>query len=378
MHVGLSLSFQNLVPGQSDADVYQHELSLARGAEAAGFDSVWTPEHHFTDYMLTPNVPQFLSWLAGQTSSIKLGTMVTVLPWHDPVRAAESFVLLDHLSGGRAIAGIGRGLGRVEFDGFRLDMNHSRTQFREYAEAILTALESGEMAFDGEVYKQPSVQIRPAPLKSFKGRTFASAISPDSVDILARLGTGLMIFAQKPWDTVKDDLDRYRARYFEVNGFEAPRPVMCTCVAVSEDAAEAQAMRDKYIFAYARSTVAHYEFDNVEFANIKGYEYYAGLAKNINKHGLDKFNQFLADLHVAGSPEQVADRLIELSERLELGGLLVSFSYGGMPHDLALRNQQLFVEKVMPRLKAHDVGGDIGVCYEAADTAKERVSAHAL
>src|SRR5262245_57937191 len=112
MHAGLSLTFQNLDGVPSDAEMFRHELALASRAEAAGFDSVWTPEHHFSGYMETPNVLQFLSWVAGQTSRVRLGTMVTVLPWHDPVRVVENFVLLDHLSGGRAVLGIGRGLGR--------------------------------------------------------------------------------------------------------------------------------------------------------------------------------------------------------------------------------------------------------------------------
>ena len=139
MHTGLSLVFQNLDGRLTDAEVYQHELGLAARAEDVGFNSVWTPEHHFSDYQLTPNVPQFLSWVAGRTSTVKLGTMVTVLPWHDPVRVTENFSLLDHLSGGRAMLGLGRGLGRIEFDGFRVEMGESRRRFTEYTEAILDA-----------------------------------------------------------------------------------------------------------------------------------------------------------------------------------------------------------------------------------------------
>src|SRR5258706_10521257 len=192
MHSGLSLIFQNLDGKMSDAEMFRHELALAARAEEAGFDSVWTPEHHFSDYQLTPNVPQFLAWVAGQTKRVKLGTMVTVLPWHDPVRVAENFVLLDHLSEGRAILGLGRGLGRIEFNGFRAKMNESRRRFVEYTEAILAGLETGVMEYDGELYKQPRVKIRPAPHASFRGRTFASAISPSSIDLMARLGVGLM------------------------------------------------------------------------------------------------------------------------------------------------------------------------------------------
>ena len=298
MHTGLSLIFQNLDGRHSDAEVYREELALASRAEGDGFDSVWTPEHHFSDYQLTPNVPQFLSWVAGRTERIKLGTMVTVLPWHDPVRVAENFSLLDHLSGGRAILGLGRGLGRIEFDGFRVEMAESRRRFTEYTEAILQGLESGYMEYNGELYKQPRFGIRPEPLASFKGRTFASAISPQSIDLMARLGVGLMIIAQRPWETVERELAEYRQRFFELNGAEGPKPLLGVFVAVNHDPAEAQRMREVYIQRYARSTVEHYQFDNMRFADIEGYEYYGALASNIAKHGLEKFNGFLADLQV--------------------------------------------------------------------------------
>ncbi len=366
MHTGLSLIFQNLDGKQSDAEMYRQELALASRAEAAGFDSVWTPEHHFSDYQLTPNVPQFLSWVAGRTERVKLGTMVSVLPWHDPVRVAESFCLLDHLSQGRAVLGIGRGLGRIEFDGFRLNMNESRRRFTEYTEAILAGLEKGYLEYDGELYKQPRVRLRPEPFASFRSRTFASAISPQSMDLMARLGVGLMVIAQKPWETVEKELAAYRVRFRELNGCEPPKPILCVFVGVSDDPAEARRMREVYLQRYARSTVEHYEFANVGFESIEGYEYYGALARNIAKHGLDRFNGFLADLQVWGTPAEVAARLRSYVERLDAGALLVTLRFGGMPHEVASRNFDLFAAEVLPALKAHNAGGDIGVVHSEA------------
>lgn len=365
MHTGLGLTFQNLDGHMTDAEMYHHELALARRAEEAGFDSVWAPEHHFSDYQLTPNVAQFLSWLAGQTERIKLGSMVTVLPWHDPVRVVENFSLLDHLSGGRGILGIGRGLGRIEFDGFRLDMNESRRRFTEYTEAIVDALETGYMEHDGELYRQPRIAIRPAPFASFKGRTFASAISPQSMDLMARLGVGLMVIAQKPWETVEAELATYRQRFLELNGEEAPKPILGVWVGVHEDPAEAQRLRDVYIQRYCRSIVEHYEFDDVRFADIEGYEYYAALSANIAKYGLDRFNAFLADLQVWGTPDQVTAQLLAHTERTDAGAVLALLNYGGMPPEVGRANYELFAREVLPALHAHDVGGDIGVRYAA-------------
>lgn len=363
MHIGLGLQFANLDGQVSDADAYRRELELAVRAEAAGFDSVWGSEHHFSDYQLTPQSPMFLSWVAGQTQRVKLGTFVTVLPWHDPVRVAETFSVLDHLSGGRAILGIGRGLGRVEFEGFRLEMGESRRRFAEYSEAVLRALETGVMEYDGELYRQPRVAIRPRPLASFRGRTFASAVSPQSIELMARLGVGIMVIAQKPWATTEKELADYRERYRVLNGEEAPKPVLVVVVGVGRTSAEARRLREVHLQRWARSTVEHYEFDNRGFARIEGYEYYGALAENIAKHGLDTFNGFLADLQVWGTPDECADKLLDYVERTDAGALVTPLSFGGMSTEESRANFDLFVERVLPQLHRHDVGGDIGVRY---------------
>ena len=151
-----------------DAEVYRQELRLAEMAEPLGFDSIWSVEHHFTDYTMCPDVLQFLTYMAGKTQHVKLGTMVIVLPWHDPIRVAEQIALLDHLSGGRLILGLGRGLARVEYEGFRIDQDEGRQRFVEYAQLILDGLEQGYIE-GGATLQQPRRDIRPSPLKSFRG-----------------------------------------------------------------------------------------------------------------------------------------------------------------------------------------------------------------
>lgn len=358
MEVGLALSFSNLNTGVTDAEVYQAELALASAAEDAGYDSVWTPEHHFDGYMMTPNVPQFLSWVAGRTKKIKLGTMVTVLPWHDPVRVAESFILLDHMSEGRALLGIGRGLGKGEFDGFRVPMGESRARFKENAEAVINALETGVMEYDGVYLKQPRVELRPKPYKSFRGRMFASAVSPESIKIMSDLDVGLLVIAQKPWDKVAADLDGYREDYRRINGGTPPKPVFAVFAGVSENPAVVEQMRSQYLQAYARSTTDFYRFDDPSYALLEGYEYYDGLSRTIAKHGLDRFNGFLADMQVWGSPEEVTEKLTAMVERFGIGSFVVYIQFGGMPFELGRANFDLFAEKVMPALKAINTSSD--------------------
>src|SRR5438128_6722505 len=211
MRVGMSVVFQNPGKARRDFEVYQDELRLADLAEPLGFDSIWSVEHHFTDYTMCPDVLQFLTYMAGATRRVALGSMVVVLPWHDPLRVAEQVAMLDNLSDGRFIFGIGRGLGRVEFEGFRVPMEESRGRFIESAEMILRGLEQGYCEYDGTFVKQPRKAIRPAPYRTFKGRTYAAAVSPESMRIMAELGVGILIIPQKPWDVVREELAQSRA-----------------------------------------------------------------------------------------------------------------------------------------------------------------------
>ena len=126
MHVGMALIFQNPGDLRDDREVYDAELALGLQAEPLGFQSLWAVDHHFSGYSMSPDPLQILTWFAGQTEELQLGTAVIVLPWHDPLRVAEQVTLLDNISGGRLLLGIGRGLARLEYEGFRVDRSTSR------------------------------------------------------------------------------------------------------------------------------------------------------------------------------------------------------------------------------------------------------------
>ena len=80
MKVGLSCIFQNPWNNLNDHDVYQHEVRIASQAEALGYDSIWGVEHHFTGYTMCPDVIQWLSFIAGKTERVELGSMAVILP----------------------------------------------------------------------------------------------------------------------------------------------------------------------------------------------------------------------------------------------------------------------------------------------------------
>src|SRR5580765_4478747 len=147
----------------TDAQVVAEEIALAELAEVCGFDALWPVEHHFEDYAFCPDNVEFLAYMAARTSRIGLATGAVIMPWNTPIRVAERISLLDHLSGGRVLFGMGRGLARREYAGFGIPMDESRDRFDESARMVLDALATGFIEGAGPHFPQPRTPIRPAP-----------------------------------------------------------------------------------------------------------------------------------------------------------------------------------------------------------------------
>jgi alkanesulfonate monooxygenase SsuD/methylene tetrahydromethanopterin reductase-like flavin-dependent oxidoreductase (luciferase family) len=352
MHVGMGVIFQGYGEGRTDRNVYRNELRLGDLAEPLGFESLWGVEHHFTDYTMCPDVLQYLTYFAGRTQRIQLGSMVVVLPWHQPVRVAEQVIVLDHMSEGRVILGIGRGLGRVEFEGFGVNQEDSRPLFVESAQTILGALERGYVEHEGAFVKQVRRELRPRPFKSFRGRTYAAAVSPESSEIMARLGIGILIIPQKPWEVVTAELSAYREVFRQVNGVEAPPPIVGGWTYCDENADRAEAHARQYIGEYWRSVVRHYELIGDHLTKMKGYESYKPVQEMTSAPGgLDAMVDFFLGLQVWGTPEQCYARVVDIQNRTGAEAFTAIFSYGAMPYDLAEASLRLFAGEVMPALK---------------------------
>jgi alkanesulfonate monooxygenase SsuD/methylene tetrahydromethanopterin reductase-like flavin-dependent oxidoreductase (luciferase family) len=351
MHVGMAAVFQNPQQRRTDREVYLDELRLADLAEPLGFESIWGVEHHFTDYTMCPDVLQFLTYMAGRTRRAQLGSMVVVLPWHDPMRVAEQIAMLDTISDGRLILGLGRGAGKVEFDGFRLSMDESRPRFVECAETVLGGLETGYCEYEGTYVKQPRAAIRPAPSRSFRGRTYAAAVSPESLPIMARLGVGILIIPQKPWPEVARELETYRGVYRQVNGVDAPPPISAGWTFCDTDAERARAMARRYIGGYYQTVLDHYQFQGDHLGRTKGYEYYGKMSDKIAQYGTDSVIDYFTNLQVWGTPEQCHAKILDIHRRTGNSHYVGVFSYAGMPYDEAERSLRLFAAEVMPALQ---------------------------
>ena len=353
MKLGFAATFQN--PGRelTDAEVYRGDLHLAKQAEGLGFSSVWTVEHHFTGYQMVPDPLLFLSHMAGTSPTLEVGSMCVVLPWHhDPVRVAEQAIMLDHYTQGRFVLGIARGAAPAEFAGFQIDMSVTRPMFIEYAQMIIEALETGVAEFNGQYLKQPRVTLRPEPFRTFKGRTYCGAVSPESMEIMARLGVGMLITPSKPWEVVAVEMAEYQ-RHFQKYQDGQPVPTIAVgWVFCDENPDRAYEIGSKYIKAYWGTVLEHYGFNKPEnFRGKKGYEYYVQGAEAQQKMKEDEIAENFMKFHVWGTPEQCYDKIMNIRGHVGCSGFNGVFRYAGMPYQEADRNLKLFAKKVLPELR---------------------------
>jgi alkanesulfonate monooxygenase SsuD/methylene tetrahydromethanopterin reductase-like flavin-dependent oxidoreductase (luciferase family) len=354
MKVGMTLQLTSF-GGKPDLETYQDELNLMEMAEGLGFDSVWALDHHFTGYTMSPNPTQLLSYVAGRTKKVQLGTAVIVLPWHDPVEVAENIALLDVLSKGRTIFGFGRGAATVEYNGFRINMEEARDRFVEASIIVRKGLTQPSFSFDGKYYKIPEMQIRPRPISHPEDRFYASSVSPESAEIMAKLGLGVLIIAQRSWEDAAADYARYRETAIANNITPRP-PISLLNVLCLDDAQEAADLGHVHMEAMWDSIDNHYHFADGHLRGVKGYEFYAKLEKTYSKLATDQKAksaavEFFKSLHAAGTPAQVLEKLRYVHKTVALEHVIGTFAFGGLPYPKLEKSFKLFAEKVLPVLK---------------------------
>jgi len=354
MKVGVALNML-CQAGRSDAAVVNEHLAMGDLAEPLGFDSLFALEHHFTGYAMSPAPAQLLSYYAGRTRRITLGTSVIVLPWHDPIRVAEQIALLDILCGGRCLFGFGRGAASVEYEGFRIPMGEARPRFVEAAQIVVKALTHDSFDFDGEFYKIPRTAIRPRPISHPERRFHASAVSPDSAEIMAKLGFGVLMVMQNEWPKAAEDIARYR-EIATAAGHTPRPPIILTNVCCAESRQEAHERAFRYLGLKWQSIDDHYHFSDGHLATVKGYETYGKMARTYAKINEDavsrqKATDFYVSIQIVGTPQDCLDKIAELQRLTGMDHLVTEYSFGAMPHEEAELNMRLFADRVLPVLQ---------------------------
>jgi len=145
--------------GRSVSSLYAERLHLVTLYEQLGFHAYHLTEHHATRLGMAPSPSVFLSAVAQRTTTLRLGTLVYLLPLHHPVRLLEEIGMLDHLSGGRLEVGFGRGGALVEHMRYGLDEQIVPDMFEEAAELLLKGLSGETLEHEGRFYRLHDVPM---------------------------------------------------------------------------------------------------------------------------------------------------------------------------------------------------------------------------
>ncbi len=339
-------------PAKSDREIFAEEVELARLADTSGFDSVWTIEHHFTPYTMVTNPLQYLTYIAGVTSNVDLGTMVVVLPWHNPVRVAEDTNMLDAFLGGdrRVILGVGRGLGRREFGGLGIDQGESRARFDESLQVLKQLLSTGACEYHGEHYQIDGLRLRPQLERDLTDQLWCAGGSPDSVAVIARNDVNPLIIPTTSLDLSLDVARTYTQLRADAGHEGAAHTKLALWTYVAETEEEARAGADRYMVEYADSALRHYELRGDHLKDVQGYETYGAVQEALSQDASPFLRGFF-DSHPWGTPEQTIERATELAHAFGTNEIMFVFKYGGMPIDEARSSMELFAREVMPALK---------------------------
>jgi alkanesulfonate monooxygenase SsuD/methylene tetrahydromethanopterin reductase-like flavin-dependent oxidoreductase (luciferase family) len=350
-HVGVNLGFGNLHESLTDEQMYMGEIAIAELADRLGFDSLWAVEHHFDDYAMCPDNVLFLANIAARTEQVQLGTGAVILPWNSPLRVAEKMIMLDILSGGRALFGMGRGLSRIEYAPFQVSMSQSRGRFDEAAAMIASALETGWIEGDGPYYPQPRVQLRPGPRGSFKGRLYCVAMSPDSIVSVVSLGAGLMSIPTRPVPDLMPVYTSYREQYRAAHAALPPPISLNVNMYCHADPDVARERSRRHMHTFFASNVRHYEMAGEHFAKTEGYQRYARGAALLRQVGQEAAAEAAASVALFGTPEEILKQVTDIRDVLGDFQLIVIPSFGGLPYDQAIQSLELFAREVMPGVR---------------------------
>src|SRR5262245_36609182 len=199
-------------PGAALGEGFHDFVEFNVEAEALGYRATFLVEHHFTGWNQVSATLPLLTWLAARTTTLRLGTAVLVLPWHNPVLLAEQAATLDLLSGGRLDLGIGKGYRHTEFEGFCIPPEEAQARFDEALAILLKAWTTRErFSHEGRFWRFKNVVVEPPPKQAPHPPLWTAAGSPASVKHAAERGHNLILDQFAPAEMLGERIALFRA-----------------------------------------------------------------------------------------------------------------------------------------------------------------------
>ena len=197
--------------GRSAIERFHEAVDEIRLAETLGYDCAFVSEHHFMPDDMFPSPLIALAYIAARTSKIRLGSGVVLLPLHDPVKVAEDCAVLDLISGGRLILGIGQGYRPEEFSGFGRELAHRPGRMREGALLIRRLWTESKVTFRGKHFSVDDMAFTPKPLQKPSPPIWVAAEKRSAVELAAEIGDGWYADPITPLAIIRENVVHWEA-----------------------------------------------------------------------------------------------------------------------------------------------------------------------
>jgi alkanesulfonate monooxygenase SsuD/methylene tetrahydromethanopterin reductase-like flavin-dependent oxidoreductase (luciferase family) len=334
------------VTGETSSRVQHHReiVELAVKADALGFDSFHLGEHHGCDY-ISSSPPVVLGAIASRTEHIRLSTGTTLLPTLDPVRVAEDYATLDLLSEGRAEIVAGRGIVPRTYLDFGHQPSESHDLFREKLELLLRLWTEREVHWEGRFRTALSgFTAEPRPVQEPHPPVWVGGgFSEESVTLAAELGLPLMLpSVLQPISAFAELVERYRER-FVARGHGEAKVGGISHIHVAKDldtVRERWEPRHRAYMTWVAEELMPWGFEPVlpegaAAPQVPAFDF---------EHSIE------GGPAVAGSPQQVVDKLAHFKTSVGLDVQLLHLDGGGMPQPLLFEAVELLASEVVPKL----------------------------
>ncbi|HEX6513168.1 MAG TPA: LLM class flavin-dependent oxidoreductase [Chloroflexota bacterium] len=319
----------------SSFDAYFQDLldEVALG-EDLGYSCYWFTEHHFLLYggpICNPAV--FIAAAAARTSTIRLGTAISIVPLRHPLQTAEDYAMADAISRGRLDFGVGRGNVQLDFDVYGIDRELSRSRFEEAMEVIEMAWSQEHFSYAGQHWRFDSVGLYPKPAQRPHPRIWVAANSAESGRWAGLHGYDLMTVAHvRPPEMVRPGVEAWKEALAE-RGDDAGRHncQLLVRVVIDEDAARADELARKALERY----------DDLSSR---------GRAHRSARPQAEEMRA--AGRVIWGNPEECIEGIHTAARNFEFDTVAAVFNWGGLPHDKVMQSMRLFAEQVMSEFRA--------------------------
>ena len=319
--------------------------------EQLGFDSVWLAEHHFHSFGgLFSATPVIGAAIAQQTSKIRIGTAVILLPYHNPLRIAEDYATLDCLSNGRLEFGIGHGFVKWEALTFGIPLEELRDRFKENLEVVLKCWTQPQVEYRGNFYQYSGVEVWPRPVQEPHPTVWmAATTSVESFELSGRYGFHMMLI---PFLNEVEELRGKMQVYFDARRAAGHDPSKARVLGVyhayvGANSAEARAAGEVGLTEY-NSAARHAHSltpDMPDPASYRSHERHRASMRQLS------FTDLVAQSRVlVGDAAEVREKLEYVRERLYLTDLAGNFALGGLTDSQVRGSVRRFMEQVAPKI----------------------------